>query len=278
MTVYNGKKLAEDKLLDIAAYCIHASLKASQITGRVELDFEVITGEDLGPIIDAFSLIGGVAGFVAPSIMNYTKAMTSGEPLVLLLIGGKNIRKSELNWNCGACGFKTCSEFNKYSKKIEPDIICEAAGPFCQWKIIDYGIACDWACAQAWHHNITNRIETASGWAAKAIGYLPECDVIRGLPLGPLQDMFWYSRESSNDLMTYDIWKEVAQMQYPTHWAPFAGHGHPFIKSGQKWWETEKERSLAPRDREAVEQTRQATREGLLALKEKLQVAKKERL
>ncbi len=277
MPVYNGKKLAQEKLLDIAAYCIHASLKAPQITGRVELDFEVVTAEDLGPIIDAFGLLGSVAGFHAISLMSYTKALASGEPPVLLLIGGKKLRKSELNWNCGACGFKTCGEFNKYSKKVEPDVLCEANGPLCQWKVVDYGMACDWACAQAWHHNITNRVEVASGWAAKAIGYMPECDVIRGLPLGPMKDMFWYSREVCNDLMPYEIWKDVVQMQYPTHWGAFPGHGHPFIKSGQKWWETEKERSLAPRDREAFEQTKVATREGIQALREKVQIAKKER-
>ena len=171
MPVYNGKKLAQEKLLDIATYCIHSALKAPQITGRVELDFEIVTGEDIAPIIEGFGLLGAVAGYHAISLMSYTKALASGEPPVLLLIGGKNIRKSELAWNCGACGFKTCKDFNAYAKKIKPNVLCEANGPFCQWKAIDYSMACDWACAQAWRHNITNRIEVASGWAAKVVGY-----------------------------------------------------------------------------------------------------------
>ena len=271
MTVYNWKKLAQDKLLDIAAYCIHSALKTPQITGRVELEFEVVSGEDIAPIIEAFGLLSSVAGYHAISLMSYTKALSSGEPLVLLLVGGKNIRRSELTWNCGACGFRTCGEFNKYSKKIKPNILCEANGPFCQWKAIDFAMACDWACAQAWHHNITNRLEVASGWAARAIGYLPECDAVRGLPLGPLQDMFWYSREVVNDMLPYDMWKEVIQTQYSFHWAPFPGHRHPFIKSGQEWWATSRDRALNPRNMEAFDQTKLATLEGLKALREKVQ-------
>ncbi len=277
MPVYDGKKLAKEKVLDIAAYCIHAALKAPQITGRVELDFEIVTGEDIAPLIEAFGLLGAVAGYHAISLMSYTKALTEGEPPVLLLIGGKNIRKSELNWNCGACGFKTCKEFNTYSKKTKPSILCESSGPLCQWKVTDYAMACDWACAQAWHHNITNRVEVASGWAAKAIGYMPDCDLIRGLPLGPLKDMFYYSREVCNDMMPYEMWKEIVQTQYPGHWAPFPGQGHPYIKSGQKWWETSRERGLTPRDIEAFNQTKEATIEGIKALREKTQIEKKDR-
>ncbi len=277
MTIYNGKKLAQDKLLDIATYSIHSALKAPQITGRVELDFEIVTGEDLGPIIEAFGLLMPFAAYLGMSFMNYSKAVASGEPPVLLLIGGKGMRKSELNWNCGACGFKTCGEFNKYSKKIKPDVLAEAKGPLCQWKVVDYGMAVDWACAQAWHHNITNRVEQASGFAAQAIGYMPESDVMRGIPLGPLKDMFWYSRETFSDFVNYESAKGMLQTLYPTLWASFPGAGHPVIKSGQNWWKSEKERNLAPRNVKGFEDTKQAIRDGLQALKEKAQIAKKER-
>jgi len=274
MAVYDGKKLAQHNLLNIATYCIHSALKAPQITGRVGLEFEIITDEDLNPLIEAFGLLLPLATFHGASLMSYSTALAAGEPPVLLLIGGKNLRKSELAWNCGACGFKTCKDFNQYSASIEPGLDAEAKGPFCQWKTIDYGMACDWAAAQAWHHNVTNRIEMAAGWAARALGYMPECDVVRGLPLGPMKDMFWYSREVINENLPYEMWKEMAMTFYPSNWATFPGHGRPTIKSGQQWWETPRDRALNPTDMQAFAQAKKAALEGLEALKQKLQSKK----
>jgi len=271
MAVYDGKTLAQDKLLDIATFCIQSALKAPQITGRVKLEFKIITGDDLNPFVEAFGLLLPIAGFHAVSMMSYSKALAEGEPPVLLLIGGKNLRKSELAWNCGACGFETCKDFNKYSSSITPGLDAEAKGPYCQWKTIDYGMCCDWACAQAWYHNITNRMEMASGWAARALGYMPECDIIRGLPLGPMQDKFWYSREVITENVPYDVLKQGLMNLYPSHWGVFVGHGRPEIKSGQKWWETPLNRTLTPGDLETLEQAKKTIFESLTALREKVQ-------
>ena len=78
MTVYDGKKLAHEKLLDIATYCIHSALKAPQITGRVQLEFEIVTDDDLNPFIEAFGLLMPIAGFHAISMLSYTAAVGAG--------------------------------------------------------------------------------------------------------------------------------------------------------------------------------------------------------
>ena len=277
MAVHDGKRMAQDKLLDIAAFCIQSALKTPQITGRVELEFQVVTDDDLNPFIEAFGLLASIAGFHAISLMSYGKALSAGEPPVLLLIGGKNLRKSELAWDCGACGFDTCKAFNKYAGSVKPVLTAEAKGPFCIWKAIDYGMCCDWACAQAWHYNITNRVEMASGWAARALGYMPECDIIRGLPLGPMKDMFWYSRSVLSENMPYEVWKDVMMTNYPSNWGAFPGHARPIIKHGQRWWETPRDRTLKPTDVEAFEQMKKAAVAGLDALRERVQSQRKER-
>jgi uncharacterized ferredoxin-like protein len=274
MPVYDGKKLAQDKLLDIAVYCIHACQKAPQITGRVELQYEIVTGDDLQPILEAEGILGRNVGFYFGSMLCWQKAIQQGEPPVLLLLGGKNLRTSELVWNCGACGFRTCKEFNKYSRSIENPDTAFIKGPFCMWKTIDYGMACDWACAQAWLHNVTNRIEVASGTAAQSIGYLPECDTVFGLPLGPMKDMFWYSREAMIDLLDYDVWKQQMMTLYPSNWGTFPGHGRPWIKSGQKWWETPKDRVLTDTDMEAFREMQKGVIEDLKELRERVQIDK----
>jgi len=124
-------------------------------------------------------------------------------------------------------------------------------GPVCMWKLFDYGVVCDWACAACWQFNITNRIEAASGMCAKALGFLEDCDCVYGLPIGPMEDMFWYSRDTIGEMMPYEMWVEHAQTNYAIHWSVFPGHGRPTIKHGQKWWETQKERALVDFDTES---------------------------
>ena len=274
MAVYNGRKLAQEKLMDIAVYCIHACTKAPQITGRVELDFEIITGEDLLPMFEAEAILGRNTLLYMGSVLNWQKAYNAGEPPVLLLIGGKGLRRSEMNWNCGACGFKTCKEFNKYARSIDPPITSYVDGPFCVWKTIDYGTICTWACAQAWLHNITNRIEIASGRAAQAVGYLEDCDAVLGLPLGPMQDLFWYSRQIAADLWDYDTWKDTFRQLYPTNWGVFPGTGRPYVKAGQEWWKTPKARMLADTDPKVAEEIKNGVLADIKALKERIQVKK----
>ena len=274
MPVYNGKKLAQEKLLEIASYCVHACYKAPQITGRVEIECEIITGKDLEPMMDAEMILGRTAALYMGSALGWQKAYYAGEPPVLLLIGGKNMRRSELVWNCGACGFRTCKEFNKYARGIKPPITSHVPGPFCQWKILDYGTVCTWACAQAWLHNVTNRAEVASGRAAQAIGYLEDCDAVLGLPLGPLRDLYWYSRDIAADMLDYNTWKDMTMQNYPVHWGTFPGHGRPFIKIGQEWWKTPKDRTLVDTDMAAFEESKKGIEEDIKALKERVQADK----
>ena len=57
------------------------------------------------------------------------------EPCAVLLIGDK--RKSDFNYNCGACGYRTCAELNK-AEEVEA---LTARGPSCQFKNLNINIA-----------------------------------------------------------------------------------------------------------------------------------------
>ena len=255
MRILDGERFAHEKLLDVAASCIHAIHKAPQVTGRVKVKTMVLTGKILEYMFEAQAILGRVAVFNILSGASWQRAYYAGEPPVLLLIGAENITRSELNWDCGACGFKTCSELNRYHKEIKRGPVAEIMmhGPVCQWKLFDFGIVCDWACAACWQENVTNRIEAASGMCAKALGFLEHCDVVYGLPIGPMKDMFWYSREFIGEMMDHEMWLEHAQVNYGIQWAVFPGHGRPTIKHGQKWWESQRERMLKDFDHKGFE-------------------------
>jgi len=255
MRILDGEKFAHEKLLDVAASCIHSLHKAPQVTGRVKVKTMILTGKVLEFMFEAQAILGRVAIFNILSGATWQRAYYAEEPPVLLLIGAQNIARSELNWDCGACGFKTCREMNKYHKDVKRGAVAEIMmhGPVCMWKLFDFGVVCDWACAACWQANVTNRIEAASGMCAKAIGFMQDCDVVYGLPIGPMKDMFWYSREFIGEMMDQDLWLEHAQVNYPVLWSVFPGHGRPTIKHGQKWWEGLRERTLKDFDLEGYE-------------------------
>lgn len=237
MAIYEGGKLAQEELFEVAKLCAIAVYKAPQITGLMKYQTMVITGEDLEPIIEALAALGRTWAFCLLSFMMWNPLYLEGRPPVLLLIGG-NLRQSELNWNCGACGFKNCAEFNRYAKEIKPPARYMMQGPTCHWKLIDYSIACDWACAAAWHYNITNRIEAATGMAAAAVGYLENCSILLGLPLGPCEDLYWYNRPILKDMIPYEMTWERMRLDFSSLFGTFKGHGRPEAKVTDDWWKS----------------------------------------
>ena len=277
MAVYDGNRMAQEQLLDVAKLCAQAVLKSPQITGRLKFHLKIITGEDLEPIMGALAALGKIDLFNMASAMCWTRTYYEGNPPVLLLIGA-NARHSDLNWNCGACGFNTCGEFNRYAEKTEPDPLLMGDGPTCHWLNLDYSAACSYACATAWHHNVTNRIEIASGMAARHIGYLPGCNYVLGLPLGPCEDLYWYSRTAFQDLVSYDMFMNNFMEVFPSHFAAFFGSGKNEIKWKDDWWNGPKYRGLEPpRDPSVSEELLQEAIEDVAKAREKKEALEKSR-
>ncbi|MBF7081818.1 hypothetical protein IT084_02360 [Desulfallas sp. Bu1-1] len=235
MARYTGKEIAREHLLDVAKHVVHAAYKAPQITGRLKLQAEIITGEDLVPIIEGLGVLAKVSQFVYWDYTTFKDFYEAGNPPVLVLIGAETTI-SEMNWNCGACGFATCSEFNRYAKENRGTGVI-GGGPCCNWKVFDLGIACDWACAAASQYNVDNRIQGSSGGVAATLGYLPGCSSVLGLPLGPSREMVWYSRDIMHRKFKYEDHINTMLASIPTHFMAFAGSGRPVFKAADRWWE-----------------------------------------
>ena len=205
MAVYDGAKEAQDHLLDAARGVVQAYMKAPQITGRVALKSVILTGDDLLPIMEMFDELGKIVNFINISAESYRKAYEAGQAPVLVLLGA-DVSKSELAWDCGSCGFKTCAEFNAFSKKNR-GMGKIFGGPSCNWKYMDYNVAACWACDAASRLNIENRLEGSSGLISQILGYMADCSVVNGLPLGPCTDIWYYSRPSFK--VEYDAWRQA---------------------------------------------------------------------
>ncbi|MDI9642208.1 MAG: DUF2148 domain-containing protein [Archaeoglobales archaeon] len=93
----------------------------------------------------------------------------------ILLIGVKGGKA--LGINCGACGFKSCAEFEK-AKREE----LKFKGPNCAFKLVDLGIALGSAVKLSAMLGVDTRIMYRIALAVKKLG-LTESDVAFAIPM-----------------------------------------------------------------------------------------------
>jgi uncharacterized ferredoxin-like protein len=234
MAVYNGLDAAHDHLMDVAKACIVAAGKAPTLTHRLELMAEIVTDEDMDPIIDVLATLGENSAFqrhdaVALQSLRKQKKLP---PIVLL---GADLMKPAM-WDCGACGFKTCGEYLKYIK-ANKGVGVGCYGPSCVWKTIDYGTVCDYACACSAQHHVESRIMFSIGACAMLLGHLEGATFVLGLPIGPLGRNLWFDREAWKDALSYEERMMMQLAGGPTTSMAFSGGGNPIIKSKPTWWE-----------------------------------------
>ena len=235
MAIIDGKQASQEYLISVAKSMVQAVYKAPQITGRVDIKTAIVTGDDLVPIIEVLGKMAKISQFVHWDYMTLKENYEAGQPPVLVLIGADTTR-SEMAWNCGACGFSTCKEFNSYAKENKGQGLV-GGGPSCNWKILELGIAADWAAATAWYHNVDNRVQGSTGSAATMLGYLPGVSSIIGISVGPSKELVWYSRDVMNKKFDYNYHINTMFRTIPTHFLTFAGSGKPAIKTKDNWWE-----------------------------------------
>jgi len=105
------------------------------------------------------------------------------------LLGVKGSTSKGLN--CGACGYRTCGEFDAAAKSLGPAFM----GPNCAFYVVDLGIALGAAARAASELGLDNRIMFSIGASARKLGMI-DADVAFGIPLSvtgknPYFDRVW---------------------------------------------------------------------------------------
>jgi len=248
MSMIDGRKHAIDGLQTAAAQVLQSYYKAPQITSRIKLQSMVVTGEDLQPMVDLVGALEknlgkeGATSVFFPIYNDYTfykEAIQSGNaPTVLVL--GADLTRSELGWNCGACGFRSCAEFNKFAKE-SGGMGLFGGGPSCAWKCIDFCIAVDYACAAAHQMNIENRIQATFGAVAFLLGYLDNASMVLTLPLGPVVELWYYNRPATiqSKVYTYPEMVQMLRRNYTLMFQMFSSSIHAPVKDDGEWWKKE---------------------------------------
>lgn len=237
MARIDGKDAARDAVMNVAQLAAVAAYRAPSVTGRLKLEMEIITAEDQDPIIEFFEKIAPISPVMYFDWQTLKHFRERGESVPILLLGA-DLTRSELGWDCGACGFESCSDFNKYANKNRSKGLLWG-GPTCVWKLMDFSAACDFACAAVGQQRMDCRPMGTVGKAASGVGFMPDASIVIGIPIGPAGDFVYFNRpQNLKAYPSLEKHQEGLMRTSPTHWLAFPGNSNPNIKGSGKWWQT----------------------------------------
>ena len=107
MAIYDGNKLAQEKLLDVANFCAMAAVKAPQTTGKIQVFAEIITDEDIDPIEEILGIQAKTSIVAEGDYTTLKYCREQSQRPVILLVGASGLRHADMGWDCGGCGFST---------------------------------------------------------------------------------------------------------------------------------------------------------------------------
>jgi uncharacterized ferredoxin-like protein len=132
----------------------------------------------------------------------------------MLIIGEK--RKSDLNWNCGACGYRTCAELNK-AEEVEA---LTGRGPSCQFKNLNVMIAANAAASAAWRLGLYCRVYSTYGMSALAMSVIEDVDITISVATAAGKSDPFFDR---HQYWTPEFWDEIFKKEFPTYDRGFIG-------------------------------------------------------
>ena len=189
MPVVHGSEAENAALQRVAELMAVAARTAPKTRGVDEIVTAVVSGEEKDAIADEMARLEGQKrnplGFFERDADNLRKS-----PLLLLVgVRGTTPKRPENPFNCGACGFETCTEFIRAEKRRGEDFV----GPVCVWHAVDLGIALASAAKIAAELNVDNRLMYSVGVAAKALEVV-DADVIVGIPISASGKNIYFDR------------------------------------------------------------------------------------
>ena len=136
------------------------------------------------------------------------------EPCGLLIIGDK--RKSVFNYNCGACGYRSCAEMNA-AEEVES---LTANGPSCQFRNLNLNIAANAAASMAWRLGLHCRVFSTLGFGAKAMEIIEDVDLCISVSVSAAKVDPFFDRHK---FWTREHWDEIFHKEFPTFNRGFIG-------------------------------------------------------
>jgi uncharacterized ferredoxin-like protein len=198
-----------DKAVELMAVAAHNSFRFGT---RNTMKMIAVGNEELEQIAEFCFSLGDMSPLAARDgrfVMELIK-----EPTTLLLFG--DTRKSPYNFNCGACGYKTCAEMNK-AEEVES---LTANGPSCQFKNINLNMAANAAASLAWRLGLHCRVFSTLGFAARALEIIEGVDLAVSVSVSVAKVDPYFNRHK---FWTQEYWDEIFKKEFPTFDRGFIG-------------------------------------------------------
>ena len=189
-----------------------AAWNSFRFNDRNTIKIITVTGDDLIPISEYCYSLGDMAPLGSRDGRHM--AQLAKEPCSLMVIGDK--RKSAFNYNCGACGYRTCAELNK-AEKVES---LTADGPSCMFSNLNVSIAANAAAAMAYKLGLHCRVFSTLGFAARALGIIEDVDICISVCVSAGKKNPFFDR---HEYWTQEHWDEIFDKEFPTYNRGFIG-------------------------------------------------------
>ncbi|MBS7643717.1 hypothetical protein KEJ26_04020 [Candidatus Bathyarchaeota archaeon] len=186
MAILTGEEVEKEMVMQVSKLMLVSARTSPKSWGVDDVLTAVLIGaekESLAAEMDRIADERGIDGFNrdADNVRN-------SETVVLIGVRGT---KSVGDSDCGACGFKTCVNFNRVERTEGKDFL----GPTCVFKAIDLGIALGSAVKTASLHNVDNRTMYRVGVAARRLKFLPEATIVIGIPVSAKGKSIYFDRK-----------------------------------------------------------------------------------
>ncbi len=121
MARIDGREAAQDAMMDVARLAVAAAYRSPQLTGRLELQTEIVTGKDIAPIVEVFEAVHPISPVMYFDYQTLKYYLDRGVEIPIILLGA-DLTFAEMGWDCGACGHATCGKFNAYCEEEQEPI------------------------------------------------------------------------------------------------------------------------------------------------------------
>jgi uncharacterized ferredoxin-like protein len=167
-------------LLEVARMMELAARTAPKAKGEDFVEIKIISGDDIERLAEMMLAYGKGKPNFDRDTANLRKSP------VVVLVGLKDAKTAGID--CGTCGYNTCAGLEN---AVKPKT--DFAGPICNFRIIDFGIALGSAVKTAQLLNVDNRIMYRIGVAAR-YGKMVDWDIVMGVPLSATGKSIYFDR------------------------------------------------------------------------------------
>jgi len=179
-----GGEAEKDALMTAAKLMMMAARTAPKSGGKDDILTAILVGEEKERVVSEMKKIAAERNI--PGFERDANNTANSEIVVLIGVRGEK----SYGLDCGACGFKDCKGFELAGRVEGRDF----PGPTCIFKALDLGIALGSAVKTASCLNVDNRIMYRIGTACMKLGYMPEANVVMGIPLSSTGKNIYFDR------------------------------------------------------------------------------------